>query len=301
MYLFIVCGERTVPIELGQSYQSEDSSQHQMTINTFIDDYICSQRDGVGYLAQHQFIRQVPTLRKDFCVPDFCALLLPEDVVAVATTSTTAAATTTIGSVRAPSSWFATSNEAGLIENTGCKDDLPNLTVDECHDSSIFDRHRLHKSKCMEWTATVIMTATMSATNTTDQINVNHVSHNNDNDNTTSVSFGYNSNNIDSNDDGNDDKDALHDDDKDEEESDDYNDDDDYNNDDNDDDVLIHFWFGPSTTQSPLHHDPYHNLLCQVHGYKYVRLYPYYQPTTGSLYPRQGIYYNNRYNSIAAV
>ncbi|XP_047330476.1 lysine-specific demethylase JMJ30 [Impatiens glandulifera] len=45
----------------------------------------------------------------------------------------------------------------------------------------------------------------------------------------------------------------------------------------------INSWFGPARTVTPLHHDPHHNILAQVVGKKYIRLYP--SSVNEDLYP----------------
>ncbi|XP_028411015.1 lysine-specific demethylase 8-like isoform X2 [Dendronephthya gigantea] len=57
------------------------------------------------------------------------------------------------------------------------------------------------------------------------------------------------------------------------------------------DDVIINAWFGPGGTVSPLHHDPYHNLLAQVVGKKYIRIYS--TAETDKLYPHDSFLLSN--------
>ncbi|KAK3182318.1 hypothetical protein K4F52_006320 [Lecanicillium sp. MT-2017a] len=75
-------GRRLVPVEVGRSYVDEDWGQELVPFKEFLKRYLDptfgeaeSQRDAdrqIGYLAQHSLFRQIPALRNDIQVPDFC-------------------------------------------------------------------------------------------------------------------------------------------------------------------------------------------------------------------------------------
>lgn len=69
-------GRRLIPIETGRSYVDEGWGQKIISFQEFMEQYILlnpSMPDiPSGYLAQHDLFAQIPTLRKDIAIPDYC-------------------------------------------------------------------------------------------------------------------------------------------------------------------------------------------------------------------------------------
>ncbi|XP_061414756.1 bifunctional peptidase and arginyl-hydroxylase JMJD5-like isoform X3 [Lethenteron reissneri] len=145
-YLVRMAGCRTVPVELGSRYTDAHWTQTLMTLQEFVEKYIINaeSQPTVGYLAQHELFDQIPDLRNDIVIPDYCCV---------------------------------SEREGGDDEEEGSEE------------------------------------------------------------------------------------------------------------------VVINAWFGPGGTESPLHHDPQHNILVQVFGQKYVRLYS--PEHTDKLYPHPSHLLNN--------
>lgn len=71
-YLIKIAGSRTVPVEIGSRYTDDDWTQKLLNFSEFLQKYVLSKRNRVGYLAQHQLFDQIPELKNDFTVPEYC-------------------------------------------------------------------------------------------------------------------------------------------------------------------------------------------------------------------------------------
>lgn len=76
-------GRRLVPVEVGRSYVDEGWGQELIPFRAFLKKYIDPHSRAeddpttVGYLAQHDLFQQIPSLRNDITIPDFCWASVP--------------------------------------------------------------------------------------------------------------------------------------------------------------------------------------------------------------------------------
>lgn len=72
-------GRRLVPIETGTSYVDDGFGQKIVKFKDFMAKYILHPEDltDPGYLAQHDLFSQIPSLRNDVIIPDYCFMDAP--------------------------------------------------------------------------------------------------------------------------------------------------------------------------------------------------------------------------------
>lgn len=76
-------GRRLVPVEIGRSYVDDGWGQELIPFKVFLAKYIdpssraMDDPSTVGYLAQHNLFQQIPSLRNDITIPDFCWASVP--------------------------------------------------------------------------------------------------------------------------------------------------------------------------------------------------------------------------------
>ncbi|XP_073269466.1 lysine-specific demethylase JMJ30 isoform X1 [Primulina huaijiensis] len=73
-YLKQVAGFRTVPVEVGKNYLSQEWKQELITFSEFLERIISNEccSANVTYLAQHQLFDQIQELKRDIVIPDYC-------------------------------------------------------------------------------------------------------------------------------------------------------------------------------------------------------------------------------------
>jgi len=65
-------GRRLVPVEVGRAYTDPGWGQKIVPFREFLETYMAPGSEEIGYLAQHTLFSQIPKLRNDFLIPDYC-------------------------------------------------------------------------------------------------------------------------------------------------------------------------------------------------------------------------------------
>ena len=70
-------GRRLIPVEIGRSYTDAGWRQSIIPFKEFMSEYLLQDPSdagdiGPGYLAQHDLFAQIPSLRNDISIPDYC-------------------------------------------------------------------------------------------------------------------------------------------------------------------------------------------------------------------------------------
>lgn len=80
-YLLNVCRNRTVPIEIGKNYTSENWSQDLVKFEEFFRRQFIDKESSkhIEYLAQHNLFEQITALKNDIITPEYCCVTNRDD------------------------------------------------------------------------------------------------------------------------------------------------------------------------------------------------------------------------------
>lgn len=70
-------GHRFFPVEIGRDYEAEDWYQDIIQLFEYFSKYVFDTNNRtIAYIAQHNWLHQIPSLAQDFEIPDLCDLFL---------------------------------------------------------------------------------------------------------------------------------------------------------------------------------------------------------------------------------